>query len=102
MKHSEETRRNALEMIERDGVAKTHEATGISMQTLYKWRSDAKKAAQPEQVRTVDEQAVAAAREALAQSEAAWADEREKLTAENAKLRAENAKLRDALRALLG
>ena len=37
MKHDAEKRAQALASIAENGVAKTHEATGIAMQTLYKW-----------------------------------------------------------------
>ena len=80
MKHSEEIRTQALDMMEREGVAKTHEAMGISMQTLYKWRNGAKGAnVAAVTTQAVDEKAIEEARRTLAASEAAWADEKEKL-----------------------
>lgn len=101
MKHSEETRAKALEMMKESGVSKTHEEMGISLQTLYKWRNDEKKTLSASTLIQEDGKAVLEARQALADSEAAWADERERLVAENMKLREENAKLRGALRALV-
>lgn len=38
-----ETKAQALQMIADDGVQKTHEVTGISINTLYKWQREAKK-----------------------------------------------------------
>lgn len=100
MKHSNETKARALEMMRREGVAKTNEEMGITKATLYKWRNEEKElAASGAAVAFAD--AIAGAKALLAQSDANWADDKEKLLAENVLLRAENVKLRNALRALL-
>ena len=41
-KYSDELKRKALESITAIGVKRTGEEMGLSIQTLYKWRSDAK------------------------------------------------------------
>ena len=102
MKHSEKTRAEALEMMAREGVAKTHEKMGITKATLYKWRNEANAPKENVEVASEDKaDTVAKARAVLAESEKTWADEKEQLKAEIAALRSENEKLRNALRDLL-
>lgn len=64
MKHTDETRTNALAMMKEIGAQKTHEKTGISMMTLYKWRNADQKASQAAAVN--DSSVVEAARKLLA------------------------------------
>lgn len=66
MKHTEETRRNALAMMKEIGAQKTHEATGISMMTLYKWRNAEANATQSA---ATDSSVVDAARKLLAEGD---------------------------------
>lgn len=40
IRHSAETKAAALALIQQKGVQKTHEETGLSVQTLYKWKRD--------------------------------------------------------------
>lgn len=67
MKHTEETRKNALEMMKEIGAQKTHEATGISLMTLYKWRNAEASATQS--AAAADSSVVDAARKLLAEGD---------------------------------
>lgn len=93
MRHDDEKKKAALESMEKIGVPKTHEATGISMGTLYKWRTESKGTA--EAGGPID-----TARALLAEDDGLLAKISE-LEAENQKLRASNDKLKKALLAFI-
>ncbi len=100
MKHTDETRARALEMIAREGVGKTSSEMGISTVTLYKWRAQARQA--KETAQASGETQREEARALLEQIDKDYADDNARLAAENTRLREENARLRQALRAMLG
>lgn len=96
MKYTPEQKAEALESIDRVGVAKTAENLKISTQTLYKWRSDGNKA----QPADVIEPNTSAAKALLA-NDRIMQDKIESLEAEVKNLRAIVARYRVALSAVL-
>lgn len=100
MRHSEETRQNALESIAKVGVRKTHEETGISLQTLYKWRN-ADKDMRPGTTALSASEKMSAAKEAIRASDEQLLEKIACIEAENEKLRAANERLKKALMAFI-
>lgn len=101
MRHPEEKRQTALESIAKIGVKKTHEATGISMQTLYKWKNEGKKASPAKAPAAVSEK-VKAAKAVVKASDDQLLEKIAQVEAENAKLRDTNEKLKKALLTFIG
>ena len=104
MKYTTEKKADAMARMAAIGVAKTSEEMNISVQTLYKWRNEAKEgsgAAQP----NVDADAL---RQFIQNEEMQAAaikrleGEADKLRDENTKLRQENARLKIAVKAFIG
>ncbi len=87
MKHSAETRQQAMELMKQQGAQKTHEQTGISLMTLYKWRRAAEEqcAAETEVQQAENMTVLEAAKKVLA--------EQVDLQTRVAELEAQNAKL---------
>lgn len=99
MHYTDEQRAQALQSIEEIGVAKTGEAMGISVQTLYKWKNKNQEPAATAGKRR-GRKPKDAARALLAEAD----DTTARLAAlqeENLRLRETNQKLRKALTALL-
>ena len=104
IRYTDEQKAQALQSIQEIGVAKTNEALGISIQTLYKWKNETG-AAQPKTTRTrrkknVETRDVADVTALLKDDDGA-AEKLAQLEAENLRLRDANAKLRRALAAFL-
>jgi len=104
MKYTLDKRAEAMARMAAIGVQKTSEEMNISVQTLYKWRNEAKDSAGASQP-NVDTDAL----QQLIQNEEMQAaavkrleGEAEKLRDENAKLRQENARLKIAIKAFIG
>lgn len=97
--YTEEQKAQALQSIQENGVSKTSEAMGISIQTLYKWRS-ADAAAPKTTGKRRGPKADTQARKLLAESDDTAA-KLAALQAENTRLRETNLKLRKALAAML-
>ena len=103
MKYTMEKKAEAMARMAAVGVQKTSEEMNISVQTLYKWRNEARDASagQP----NVDADAL---RQFIQNEEMQAAaikrleDESAKLREENAKLRQENARLKIAVKAFIG
>ena len=105
MKYTNEQKSEALKSIQNVGVAKTAEALKISVQTLYKWRTEAD-AQQPEAVkskghRTAKVKEILDAR-ALLEKDKSLEQRIAQLETENAALRTLVVKYRAALAAVLG
>lgn len=102
-RYTEEQKAQALASIQEKGVVKTGEEMGISIQTLYKWKSDEKSAGEAQQPKTRGRSRKAAqnaARKLLSQGDDV-AEKLAALQAENTRLREMNLKLRKALAAML-
>ena len=104
MKYTVDKKAEAMARMAAIGVAKTSEEMNISVQTLYKWRNEAKEssiAGQP----SADTDAL---RKLIQNEEMQTAaikrleGEADKLREENAKLRQENARLKIAIKAFIG
>ena len=105
MKYTSEQKSEALKNIQDMGVTKTAEALKISVQTLYKWRTEAD-AQQPETVKpkgqhTAKTKETLDAR-ALLEKDKSLEQKITQLEVENAALRTLVAKYRAALAAVLG
>lgn len=100
IRYTDEQKAQALESIQKNGVAKTGEAMGISLQTLYKWKNQNITEETPATGKRRGRKPKEAARALLAETD----DTAARLTAvqeENLRLRETNQKLRKALAALL-
>ncbi len=105
VRYTEEQKTQALALIQEKGVMKAKEETGISMQTLYKWRNggeDAKaeksaKKAAPKRARKVSADTLGE----LLNDDGGAMEKIAQLESENLKLRAQNEKLRKALQSFL-
>lgn len=97
IRYTREQKENALSRVHEIGVLKTHEETGISIQTLYKWRAESnvaddsgdgrKKVQKNEYQALLDDDAIA--------------NKINRLEEENAELIAANLQLKKALLSLL-
>lgn len=100
IRYTDEQKAQALESIQQIGVAKTSEAMGISLQTLYKWKSQSGTEETPATGKRRGRKSRETARALLAEAD----DTTARLAAlqeENLRLRETNQKLRKALAALL-
>lgn len=100
VRYTEEQKAQALQSVQEIGVAKTSEAMGISLQTLYKWKSQSGSAEADATSRRRSRKAKDDARALLAEAD----DTTVRLAAlqeENLRLREMNQKLRKALAAML-
>lgn len=98
VRYTEEQKAQALQSVQEIGVAKTSEAMGISLQTLYKWKSQSGEVDATSRRRS--RKAKDDARALLAEAD----DTTVRLAAlqeENLRLREMNQKLRKALAAML-
>lgn len=94
IRHSAETKAAALTLIQQKGVQKTHEETGLSVQTLYKWKRDneAKSSAKnPDQLFEI---------QSLLNDDTI-VERIKRLETENSRLAEQNLKLRKVLQSLL-
>ncbi|MDY3815324.1 MAG: transposase [Candidatus Limiplasma sp.] len=98
--YTEEQKAQALQSIQENGISKTSEAMGISIQTLYKWRGADTTAAPKTTGKRRGPKADTQARKLLAESDDTAA-KLAALQAENTRLRETNLKLRKALAAML-
>ena len=104
MKYTIEKKAEAMARMAAIGVAKTSEEMNISVQTLYKWRNEAKEGAGAGQP-NVDADAL---RQLIENEEMQAAaikrleGEAERLREENARLRQESARLKIAIKAFIG
>lgn len=100
VRYTEEQKAQALQSIVENGVAKTSEAMGISIQTLYKWKNQTTSAEGDATAKRRGRKAKETARTLLAEAD----DTTVRLAAlqeENLRLREMNQKLRKALAAML-
>lgn len=94
VRHSAETKAAALDLIIEKGVQKTHEETGLSVQTLYKWKRDFEaKQAQSVKFSPSDMESLL--------NDDTLVERIKRLELENATLAEQNLMLRKALRSLL-
>jgi transposase-like protein len=105
MRYTSEQKSDALKSIQEMGVTKTAEALKISVQTLYKWRSEADvqqpDAVKPKSRRTAKTKETLDAR-ALLEKDKSLEQKIARLETENAALRTLVVKYRAALAAVLG
>ena len=100
IRYTKEQKEAALNRVQEIGVLKTHNEMGISIQTLYKWRSADTTAAPKTTGKRRGPKADTQARKLLAESDDTAA-KLAALQAENTRLRETNLKLRKALAAML-
>lgn len=94
VRHSAETKAAALDLIIAKGVQKTHEETGLSVQTLYKWKRDYEaKQASSNKCTPLDMETLL--------NDDTLIERIKRLELENASLAEQNLRLRKALRSLL-
>jgi len=104
MKYTVDKKAEAMARMAAIGVAKTSEEMNISVQTLYKWRNEAKEGSISGQSNVESD----ALRQFIHNEEMQAAaikrleGEADKLRDENAKLRQENARLKIAIKAFIG
>ncbi|MCL2811841.1 MAG: hypothetical protein FWD25_08130 [Clostridia bacterium] len=104
MKYTMDKKAEAMARMAAIGVQKTSEEMNISVQTLYKWRNEAKDASSVG-LPNVDSEAL---RQLIENEEMQAAaikrleGDAERLRDENAKLRQENARLKIAIKAFIG
>ena len=104
MKYTFDKKAEAMARMAAIGVQKTSEEMNISVQTLYKWRNEAKDGASAGQP-NVDSDALCRLIENEEMQTAVvkrLEGDTERLRDENAKLRQENAKLKIAIKAFIG
>lgn len=99
IRYSAEQKENALKRMQEIGAKKTQEELGISIQTLYKWRTEAmggvkKYTGRKSKKHTEDAQA-------LLKDDGALLEKLNRLESENADLLTMNLKLRRALKAFM-
>lgn len=100
VRYTEEQKAQALQSVQEIGVAKTSEAMGISLQTLYKWKAQTGNTEAAATTKRRGRKAKEDARALLAEAD----DTTVRLAAlqeENLRLREINQKLRKALAAML-
>jgi len=104
MKYTMDKKAEAMARMAAIGVQKTSEEMNISVQTLYKWRNEAKDAsvAGLPSVDTDALQKLIENEEMQAASIKRLEGDADRLRDENAKLRQENARLKIAIKAFIG
>ena len=105
IRYTAEQKESALNRMKEIGAKKTQEELGISIQTLYKWRTEAggnvKKAAPKKAAVTRKSRTQAENVKALLQDDDALLEKLNRLESENAALLAQNLKLKKALKAFV-
>lgn len=105
IRYTAEQKENALNRMKEIGAKKTQEELGISIQTLYKWRTEAeggvKKTAAKKTVRTRKSKKQTGDVKALLQDDDVLLKKLNRLESENAALLETNVKLKKALKALM-
>lgn len=101
VRYTDEQKKAALEKAKEIGVLKTHEELGISVQTLYKWRTEAEGAGKEKTKRAPRaKKAEKTTLQELLDNDAV-ANKIRRLEEENAELLAANVQLKKALLSIL-